>query len=83
MSECCANCRFLVVSALKPIGPDDESRECRRHAPMIEPRISPTEPDRGWWPQVEADEWCGEWQARPAAEKDERVRALTSGRTKP
>jgi hypothetical protein len=20
--------------------------------------------DRGWWPQVETDEWCGEWQPR-------------------
>jgi hypothetical protein len=57
MSECCANCRFLVVR--------EPSWECRRHAPVIAfPEDDPR--DRGWWPQVEHDEWCGEWEPRPA-----------------
>jgi hypothetical protein len=63
MTECCGNCRYFVEVEHGDAGDvEHTSRECRRHAPVLEPRIDANAPDRGWWPQVEPDEWCGEWQ---------------------
>jgi hypothetical protein len=61
MVECCENCRYFVAGGGSRF---QQSKECRRHAPVLEPRIDASVPDRGWWSQVETDEWCGEWQAR-------------------
>jgi hypothetical protein len=61
--EFCSNCRYLVEDTHDD-DIENRSRECRRHAPVINPRVDETQPDRGWWPQVELHEWCGEWQAR-------------------
>lgn len=47
----CANCIYWA-------GHDgDDAGECRRHSP----RPRPAE-EVAYWPIVEADDWCGEWE---------------------
>lgn len=49
-SEQCSNCRFF-----NPAGEGlFELPVCRRYPPVND-----------CWPQVEDEDWCGEWQGKP------------------
>ena len=62
--QTCNSCRYYRPELeLAPIA--DEGR-CHRHPPQIGPR-------GGEWPEVDASDWCGEWQPqqRPTPPKPE------------
>lgn len=59
MSETCGNCYYWRSS----VGGPAYSRECRRHAPRIEPYRSYV---TGTWPLTDEPMWCGEWQPSKA-----------------
>ncbi len=54
--QSCDNCRF------------ERHGLCCRHAPM--PITAPDQSGKGYpvsnWPEVEEEEWCGEWAPREA-----------------
>ena len=63
--QMCADCRFWRRGG--PAGRDIDWGECRRMPPTL-PQI---DEDKllhvGLWPHTAADDWCGEWEAVPAA----------------
>jgi hypothetical protein len=71
-AECCHRCKFfdsfdalwMVEAPLHPRGVRPEmSGQCKRHAPQL---FVDNDGDRGHWPEVESNEWCGDFQ--PATE---------------
>lgn len=64
----CDGCKFF-----KPSGPDGYEGECRRHAPRatLNPRTAAdgdVKRQLVYWPEITADEWCGEFEAKPIQE---------------
>jgi len=56
MKESCAGCRFYA-----PVyEPDLPMGQCRRHAPVV---VIEKTPHRRW-PDVNADHWCGDFEAK-------------------
>jgi hypothetical protein len=61
MTENCASCRFR------------RGIRCKRFPPSVALYPAVENPRRGntyeattiGWPAVEADDWCGEWKAKP------------------
>lgn len=66
MKRACANCRFFLSSGFQV----NEYRpgECRRNAPHASHgSINAKYGVRQKWPEVDADDWCGEFAAKEDA----------------
>lgn len=50
---CCKNCRFMK-------GDVGTRLDCRRHAPISSEKTNGVY-SQGVWPQVYADDWCGDF----------------------
>ena len=48
----CSTCRYYLERTIR----DCPSTECRRYPPTI------TDISDGTFPEVDADDWCGEWK---------------------
>lgn len=61
--ECCWNCRFMLRSQ-SSLG---SVILCRRRAPLpFTVPLSAMEKDmQAWWPEVESDDWCGDFEINP------------------
>jgi hypothetical protein len=69
----CDNCKFYrsrVYSAVPPVPtppdyvapPPKTVYECRFSDPFVQGQ-------RGYWPEVKPDDWCGKWAAIPVAQE--------------
>src|SRR5688572_30048211 len=56
MNECCEKCRFFRHPGMAP-----NPGECHRRAPAIQ--------NNRYWPAVNRDDWCGEFEAVAVEEK--------------
>lgn len=52
----CGNCRFA-----KPV---EDGLDCRCNPPTPVYDDSGDGDVRGYWPKVDSDSWCGQWQRR-------------------
>lgn len=58
----CGRCRWFSDTAVA-----DGDGECRIRPPVFHPAAHELEQRfAGFWPAVEADDWCGEFQEKPA-----------------
>lgn len=64
-TERCETCRFAFDMAEKTDPQPDDSKAliCRRFPPQVFGRNSPTVPPGYLQPEVDVDDWCGEWEA--------------------
>lgn len=69
--ERCVACYFwsqMFPGALDPSeGSDDPWGFCRRYPPTLRDRVPLRDAEDYEQPRTFADEWCGEWKAKPAA----------------
>lgn len=59
----CANCKYCHAETVTDEfdGTTNKSHHCRRYAPRMICGVGVNYAD--WeWPQVKADDWCGEYQ---------------------
>lgn len=77
-AEWCKTCRFADTDGL-------DGLICRRNPPLVQMyTINREHFAESWWPEVEDDDWCGEWKAKDLrhifAESDPRQEPLPARR---
>lgn len=61
MADQCSNCKYV---RLRDFDNNHKALECRFTDPTPQGALAV-------WPQVKADDWCGEWEAEVATQKIE------------